>query len=639
MKALEDLDPKHYIIIKGAKVNNLKNLSVAIPRNKLVVITGVSGSGKSSLAFDTLFAEGQRMYVESLSSYARQFLGRMEKPEVDYIKGVSPAIAVEQKVNTQNPRSTVGTTTEIYDYMKLLFARVGKTYSPISGEVVSKDTVTDVVNWIERHEDGTRFMILCPLHVHEERTIKEELNILLQKGFTRVAVNDEVLFIEEMLDEAKGIVLQEDAVYQLMIDRNSVKQGDEDNQFRIADSVQTALFEGQGNCEIKLFPKGAEPISQTFSDKFELDGIRFEEPSVNLFSFNNPYGACRRCEGFGSVLGIDPELVIPNKTLSIYEGAIAPWNGDTMKQKWLMPLILNAPEFDFPIHRPFFELTPAQQELLWTGNKYFKGLDYFFNFLETKKHKIQFRVMMARYRGRTVCPDCKGSRLRKDAGYVKIAGKSIIDLVLMPLKELSVFFDELVLSEHDEQIAHRLLLEIRNRLSYMQKVGLGYLTLNRLTSTLSGGEYQRIKLATSLGSALVGSMYILDEPSIGLHPRDTENLIQVLLELRDLGNTVVVVEHEEEVMRAADQVIDIGPDAGAWGGELIFQGTIAEMNQDDTSHTVRYLTGKEQVEIPAQRRAWDSFVEIKGAKQHNLKNVDVKFPLEAITCITGVSGS
>lgn len=639
MKALEDLDPKQYIIIKGAKVNNLKDLSVAIPRNKLVVVTGVSGSGKSSLAFDTLFAEGQRMYVESLSSYARQFLGRMEKPEVEYIRGVSPAIAVEQKVNTQNPRSTVGTSTEIYDYMKLLFARIGKTISPVSGEEVKKDTITDVVDWIEGHDEGTRFMILCPLHIHEDRTVVEELGVLLQKGFTRIAVDQDVHFIEDLLGENNTVTLDDSVNIQMMIDRNAVKKDDEDNQFRIADSVQTAFFEGQGICQVNIYPRGGEPSNRVFSDKFELDGILFEEPSVNLFSFNNPYGACRRCEGFGSVLGIDRELVIPDKTRSVYDGAIAPWNGDTMKKQWLMPLVLNAPEFDFPIHRPFFELSPEQQELVWTGNKYFKGLNRFFDHLESKKHKIQFRVMMARYRGRTACPDCKGSRLRKDAGYVKIAGKSIIDLVLMPLKDLAVFFDELELSKHDAGVAHRLLLEIRNRLRYMQKVGLGYLTLNRLTSTLSGGEYQRIKLATSLGSALVGSMYILDEPSIGLHPRDTENLIQVLLELRDLGNTVVVVEHEEEVMRAADQVIDIGPNAGAWGGELIFQGTLEDMNPEDDSHTVRYLTGKEQVEVPKHRRKWDKFVEIQGARQNNLKNVDVRFPLGAITCITGVSGS
>lgn len=636
--SLEDLDPKQYIIIKGAKVNNLKDLSVAIPRNKLIVITGVSGSGKSSLAFDTLFAEGQRMYVESLSSYARQFLGRMEKPEVEYIKGVSPAIAVEQKVNTQNPRSTVGTSTEIYDYMKLLFARVGKTISPVSGELVTKDSVTDVVDWIEEHEDGTRFMILCPLHINGVRSVKEELGILLQKGFTRVAVDGEVLFIEELIaDDAEE--LKKTAEYQIMIDRNAVKQGDEDNQYRIADSVQTAFFEGHGICQIQLYPKESDQINQSFSDKFELDGILFEEPSVNLFSFNNPYGACRKCEGFGSVLGIDPDLVIPNKNLSVYEGAIAPWNGESMKERFLMPLVMSAPDFDFPIHRPYFELTKKQQELLWTGNRQFKGLNAFFDHLESKKHKIQFRVMLARYRGRTACPDCKGSRLRKDAGYVKVADESIIDLVLTPIKDLAVFFDNLQLDKHDEKIAHRLLLEIKNRLLYMQKVGLGYLTLNRLTGTLSGGEYQRIKLATSLGSALVGSMYILDEPSIGLHPRDTENLIQVLKELRDLGNTVVVVEHEEEVMRAADQLIDIGPDAGAWGGELIYQGLLEEMNHDTDSHTARYLTGKEQVEVPEKRREWAGVVELIGAKQHNLKNLNVKFPLGTVTVVTGVSGS
>jgi excinuclease ABC subunit A len=641
---IDELDPKEFIVIKGAKVNNLKNLSVAIPRNKMVVVTGVSGSGKSSLAFDTLFAEGQRMYVESLSSYARQFLGRMEKPEVEYIKGVSPAIAVEQKVTTKNPRSTVGTTTEIYDYLKLLFARIGKTYSPVSGELVTKDTVTSVVDWIESHAEDTRFIILCPLNRTEGRPIKKELELELQKGFTRISVNGEVLFIEEILDLEKQIEISESAEISIMIDRNSVKQGDEDNQFRIADSVQVAFFEGLGTAEIQVYEAGKEPEMQTFSDKFELDGIVFEEPSTNLFSFNNPYGACRTCEGFGNVLGIDVDLVIPNKSLSVYEDAIAPWKGDSMKRSWLEPFIMMAADFDFPIHKPYEELTEKQQELLWTGNKYFKGLNAFFSHLESKRHKIQFRVMLSRYRGRTTCPDCKGTKLRKDSSYVRIGGdletgKSIIDLVLLPIDELAVFFKQLKLSDNDTQISKRILIEINSRLEFMQKVGLDYLTLNRVTSTLSGGEFQRIKLATSLGSALVGSMYILDEPSIGLHPRDTENLITVLEELRDLGNTVVIVEHEEEVMRAADQIIDIGPDAGTWGGELIFQGRLDEMTIETDSHTARYLTGREEISLPKQRRKWKDFIHVEGARENNLKNISVKFPLEAMTAVTGVSGS
>ena len=629
--SIDQLDPKQYIIVKGAKVNNLKNLSVAIPRNKLVVITGLSGSGKSSLAFDTLFAEGQRMYVESLSSYARQFLGRMEKPEVDYIKGVSPAIAIEQKVNTRNPRSTVGTTTEIYDYLKLLFARIGVTYSPVSGQVVSKDSVSDVVDFINSHEAGTKVMISCPLVKLHRRSMEKELDILLSKGYTRVLKNGEVSFIEELLNEK--VTFEEKQDIEILIDRAVVQPEDEDTIYRLGDSVQTAYFEGMGDCFV--YVNGSE--KKSFSDRFEADGIKFEEPTVNFFSFNNPYGACKTCEGFGKVLGIDPDLVIPDKSRSVYEGAIAPWRSETMR-KWLTPLLKDGIQFDFPIHRPYEELTAEEQELLWKGNKYFKGLNHFFNYLESKTHKIQYRVLLSRYRGRTVCPDCRGTRLRKDASYVKINDTSITDLVLMPISKAVTFFDNLALSEYGEKVADRLLKEIKNRLGYLQEVGLGYLTLNRMTSTLSGGEFQRIKLATSLGSALVGSMYILDEPSIGLHPRDTKRLVNVLKTLRDLGNTVIVVEHEEEVMTAADQVIDIGPDAGVHGGELVFQGRIEDMDNSH-SHTADFLLGREEVTWSGIRRKWKDSIKISGAKENNLKNIEVQIPLGVLTAVTGVSGS
>jgi excinuclease ABC subunit A len=640
---LDQLDPREYIIIKRARVNNLKNLSVAIPRNKLVVITGLSGSGKSSLAFDTLFAEGQRMYVESLSSYARQFLGRMEKPEVDYIRGVSPAIAIEQKVNTRNPRSTVGTTTEIYDYLKLLFARIGKTYSPVSGKEVRRDTVTTVINYIHTQKEGTRIMIACPLHVMKGRKLTDELNLLLGKGFTRILVNGEVKFIEEYLatpgkEEGKRKTATKSSqarehTFEILIDRASANANDEDLTFRLSDSVQTAFFEGHGDCLIY-----AEEKKTQFSDRFELDGIVFQEPSVNLFSFNNPYGACQTCEGFGKVLGIDEDLVIPDKSLSIYEGAIAPWRGEVMSE-WAKPLIKNGIKFDFPIHRPYSDLTQKQRDVLWAGNEYFDGINDFFKHLESKLHKIQYRVMLSRYRGRTVCPDCRGTRLRKDAGYVKIANTSITDLVLMPMEEAVTFFDGLALPPYEQKLSERILTEIRTRLHYMTKVGLGYLTLNRLTNSLSGGEFQRIKLATSLGSALVGSMYILDEPSIGLHPKDTERMVEVLLSLRDLGNTVIVVEHEEEIMRAADQIIDIGPEAGSHGGELVFQGTIRDIHTQEGSHTISYLNGNDKIEIPGLRRKWKDAVKIVGARENNLKNVTVKIPLGVLTVVTGVSGS
>lgn len=649
----DELDPRQYILIKGARVNNLKNIDVAIPRNKLVVITGLSGSGKSSLAFDTLFAEGQRMYVESLSSYARQFLGRMEKPEVEYIKGISPAIAIEQKVNTRNPRSTVGTSTEIYDYLKLLFARIGHTYSPVSGEIVRKDSVTDVVNYMLAHDEGTRVMILAPLLIRDGRSQIEELTILLSKGYNRIVLNEEVVSIEDILENPGQFPQAGNQVF-ILIDRASIRHNDEDTQYRLSDSVQTAFFEGEGSCTVHIV--GSE--KRVFSDKFELDGITFEEPTVNLFSFNNPYGACKRCEGFGKILGIDPDLVIPDKNLSVYDGAIAPWRTEKMGE-WLVPLVRNGVKFDFPIHRPYKDLTPAQKELLWTGNQYFQGINDFISELESQTHKIQYRVMLSRFRGRTTCPDCRGSRLRKDASYVKIGGKSITDLVLMPIQDVSGFFKQLGLGDHDRQIARRVLTEIESRLDYMNRVGLGYLTLNRLTSTLSGGEFQRIKLATSLGSALVGSMYILDEPSIGLHPRDTQRLVGVLESLRDLGNTVIVVEHEEEVMHAADQIIDIGPEAGTGGGHVVFQGRQSDIvalkgnghgvnNGQEIidgqavnarSHTLDFLLGNDSIPVPSVRRKSLHFLEIKGARENNLKELDVKIPLNNLTVVTGVSGS
>lgn len=627
--ALDSLDPREYIIIKGARVNNLKNLSVAIPRNKLVIVTGLSGSGKSSLAFDTLFAEGQRMYVESLSSYARQFLGRMEKPEVDYIRGVSPAIAIEQKVNTRNPRSTVGTSTEIYDYLKLLFARIGTTFSPVSGKEVKHDTTTDVVNYIFSKKLGERYTVSCPFKVPSGRTMEKELKLLLSKGYSRVLVNKELVFIEDLVKEKKAGSKD----IEILIDRGVLKE-DEDARFRVSDSVQTAFFEGHGECSVTFEGKK----SKKFSDKFELDGIQFEIPSVNFFSFNNPYGACRTCEGFGKVLGIDEDLVIPDKSLSVYEGAIAPWRSQKMK-RWLTPLIKKANEFDFPIHRPVSDLTKKEIGLLFKGNKHFKGIDAFFDFVKSKSHKIQYRVLLSRYRGRTTCPDCRGTRLRKDASFVKINEKSITDLVLMPLEELGKFFETIRLSKFEEKVAGRVIKEIRSRLEYLQKVGLGYLTLNRLTNTLSGGEFQRIKLATSLGSALVGSMYILDEPSIGLHPRDTARLIEVLKTLRDLGNSVIVVEHEEDIMRAADQIIDIGPDAGRLGGELVFQGSLEEANGHSQTHTLRYLKGIDSIPLPRNRRKWSKSILIKGARENNLKNISVEIPLGVFTTITGVSGS
>lgn len=627
-------DPHQHIIIKGARVHNLKNVDVAIPKNKLVVITGMSGSGKSSLAFDTLYAEGQRRYVESLSAYARQFMGRMNKPDVDYIKGIAPAIAIEQKVITSNPRSTVGTSTEIYDYLKLLYSRIGITYSPVSGAAVKKDTVSSVVDFMVGLGEDSVATIFCPLHPHNNRTLKEELAVLLQKGFLRVYFKEQVRKIEELLadKEIKDDTLADSSTIRILIDRIVVNE-EEETLSRIADSVQTAFFEGKGDCFVEH-----EGKQTFFCDRFELDGVKFEEPTPNFFSFNNPYGACKRCEGYGNVIGIDEDLVIPDKSKSIYDNAIAPWRGEKMGE-WLKKFIKHADKFDFPIHRSYHELTEAQQRLLWTGNQYFAGLDQFFKELEEQTYKIQYRVMLSRYRGKTVCPDCKGTRLRKDASYVKIKDKSILDMVLMPLNTILPFFEALELTPTEAKIAKRLLAEITNRVLYLNNVGLGYLTLNRLSNTLSGGESQRINLATSLGSSLVGSVYVLDEPSIGLHPRDTHKLIEVLQSLRNVGNTVLVVEHEEEMMRAADHIIDIGPEAGTHGGNLVFTGSYNEIIKDKESLTGKYLSGKEEIPVPAKRRNWRDHVLIKGARENNLKNIDVKFPLGVFTCVTGVSGS
>ncbi len=633
MSVKEVFDPKSHIIIKGARVHNLKNIDVAIPKNKLVVITGMSGSGKSSLAFDTLYAEGQRRYVESLSSYARQFLGRMNKPEVDYIRGIAPAIAIEQKVITSNPRSTVGTSTEIYDYLKLLYARVGKTYSPVSGKEVRKDTVTDVVNFTESLSHDTVVTIITPLHPHNERTLKEELAVLLQKGFTRVDYNGSLQKIEALIEDDKiANAVPEPGTIRIVVDRVRV-DGEEETRNRLGDSVQTAFFEGRGDCYVQY--DGEERF---FCDRFELDGMSFEEPSPNFFSFNNPYGACPRCEGYGRIIGIDPDLVIPDKSKSVYEGAIAPWRGEKMGE-WLQRFLRNAIKFDFPVHRAYADLSAEQKELLWTGNKFFRGLNEFFRELEEQTYKIQYRVMLSRYRGKTNCPDCKGTRLRKDTSYVKVGGKSITDVVLLPLDKALDFFTDLSLSENERQIASRLLLELTNRCRFLCEVGLGYLTLNRLSNTLSGGESQRINLATSLGSSLVGSIYVLDEPSIGLHPRDTQRLIGVLQSLKKVGNTVLVVEHEEEMMQAADHLIDIGPEAGVQGGRLVYSGNYSSILEDKNSLTGKYLSGREQIVVPRKRRPWHHSVSVIGARENNLKGIDVTFPLGVFTAVSGVSGS
>jgi len=626
-------DPENSILIKGARVHNLKNISLAIPRNQFVVITGLSGSGKSSLAFDTLYAEGQRRYVESLSSYARQFLGRMSKPEVEYIKGISPAIAIEQKVNTRNPRSTVGTSTEIYEYIKLLFARIGKTYSPVSGNLVGRDSVTDVCNYLLSLDEDTKATIFCKLLLKHNRSLQTQLTILIQQGFSRVMKNGEVFRIDELLK----LPTDETAEYHLVVDRVTIQQDDEDLLSRLGDSVQTAFYEGDDECICETESKNKKE-RRIFSNKFEADGISFEEPSVNLFTFNNPYGACKVCEGFGSIIGIDEDLVIPNKSLSIYEDAIACWRGEKLSE-WRDELIKNAYKFGFPVHKPWYELTQEQRKLVWTGNKYFGGLNAFFKFVEEQTYKIQYRVMLSRYRGKTICPECDGTRLRKDANYVKVNDLSISELVLKPVSENLKFFRELKLSEYDQAVAKRLLVEITNRLQFLSDVGLGYLTLNRLSSSLSGGESQRINLATSLGSSLVGSMYILDEPSIGLHPRDTQRLIGILDQLKQLGNTVIVVEHDEEIMRAADHLIDIGPQAGENGGEIMFEGNFKALMKEEESLTARYLTNKMRIEIPRQRRKWRDAIELGGVRENNLKGINVKFPLNVLVAVTGVSGS
>ncbi len=622
------------IQIKGARVHNLKGVDLELPRNKFIVITGVSGSGKSSLAFDTLYAEGQRRYVESLSSYARQFLGRIDKPDVDFIKGIPPAIAIEQKVNTRNPRSTVGTSTEIYDYLKLLFARVGKTLSPVSGNEVKRHYVSDVVNHITQYDDKTKLVILSDIIVPEDRSCKAHLEVLLKQGFVRVEHEDQFLKIEDLIKDDNTEL--DCSQYSLVIDRASASK-EEDNLSRLADSIETAFFEGKGECLVKIYTKEAVETHR-FSNKFELDGIQFEEPTEHMFTFNNPVGACSKCEGFGSVIGIDEDLVIPNKTLSVFEDAVACWKGEKMGE-YKKQLISSAHQFNFPVHRPYYELTDEERDLLWKGNEYFYGIDTFFKHVEEQQYKIQYRVMLSRYRGKTVCPDCRGTRLKKEASWVKVGGKSISDLVLMPITELMPFFDDLKLDEHDEQVAKRILREITTRLRFLYEVGLGYLTLNRLSSTLSGGESQRINLATSLGSTLVGSLYILDEPSIGLHSRDTDLLIKVLKQLQALGNTVVVVEHDEDIMRAADEIVDIGPGAGRLGGEIVFKGKLEKKAKAKDSLTYQYLFGNEKIDVPGSRRNWNNYIEVLGARENNLKAISVKVPLNVMNVITGVSGS
>ena len=618
---------KKNIVIQGAKLHNLKNISVIIPRNKLVVITGLSGSGKSSLAFDTLYAEGQRRYVESLSSYARQFLGRLNKPKVDAIKGISPAIAIEQKVNSTNPRSTVGTTTEIYDYLKLLYTRIGKTISPISGKEVKKDTVTDVINFLKEFKEGEKLLLLAPIILEKGRSIENKLLALLQQGYSRIKLGDRIV----RLDDLKGEKLTKE-IY-LVVDRIITKNND-DFLNRLADAVEIAFFEGKGELQIENI---SNPSITIFNNRFEADGISFLSPNIHLFSFNNPYGACKTCEGYGDVIGIDNDLVIPNTALSVFENAIFPWRGESMS--WYRDQLVNAAyKFDFPIHKAWFELSEDQKLLVWEGNEHFRGLNDFFEELTSKSYKIQNRVMLSRYRGKTICNTCKGKRLRKEASYVKINGTSLQELVELPLEKVTDFFKNLELNKYDKEIAKRLLIEINNRLEFLNNVGLNYLTLNRKSNTLSGGESQRINLATSLGSSLVGSMYILDEPSIGLHPKDTERLIEVLKSLRDLGNTVIVVEHDEDIMKAADEIIDIGPEAGSFGGEVVATGNYKNLLKSN-SLTAQYLNGTLSIKIPAQRRTPKNSIQLFGARQHNLKNIDVQFPLGCFTAITGVSGS
>ena len=624
------MSESNYITIKGAKVNNLKNIDVDIPRDKLVVITGLSGSGKSSLAFDTLYAEGQRRYVESLSSYARQFLGRMGKPECDFIKGIPPAIAIEQKVISRNPRSTVGTSTEIYEYLRLLFARIGKTYSPVSGKLVKKDSPEDIVNCMLAHPKGMRYTVLTPILPREGRSFSEQIEMGMKQGFTRLEVNGEMTRIEDYAYNEK------DTVY-LLVDRMSCDDS-KDAMSRLTDSAETAMYEGDGACLLRFYlPDGTTEL-HSFSTKFEADGIKFEEPTDQMFSFNSPIGACPTCEGFGKIIGIDEHLVIPNRALSVYDGAVLCWRGEKMGE-WLNEFLREAPAHDFPIFAPYYELTQEQKDYLWHGPREKACIDSFFKMLEENQYKIQYRVMLARYRGKTQCPTCHGSRLKKEANYVRVGGRNISELVEMPVYELKEFFRTLHLDEHDQTIAKRLLNEITSRLNFLDDVGLGYLTLNRLSNTLSGGESQRINLATSLGSSLVGSLYILDEPSIGLHSRDTARLIKVLRQLQQLGNTVVVVEHDEEIIRAADYIIDIGPKAGRLGGEIVYQGDMKDLQPGSNSYTVKYLLGEEIIECPKTHRSWNNYVEIKGARENNLKGIDVRFPLNVMTVVTGVSGS
>ena len=638
---LSFMPEQDYILIKGARVNNLKNIDVKIPRNKLVVITGLSGSGKSSLAFDTLYAEGQRRYVESLSSYARQFLGRMSKPECDYIKGIPPAIAIEQKVNSRNPRSTVGTSTEIYEYLRLLFARVGHTFSPVSGREVKKHTPEDIVNCMLEHPDGTRYTVLSPILLREGRTLAQQLDIYQKEGFTRLEVNGQMTRIEEYVPQ------EGDTVF-LLIDRATASH-DKDAMSRLTDSAETAMYEGDGACLLRFYQADGSTSLYRFSTKFEADGITFEEPTDQMFSFNSPIGACPVCEGFGRVVGIDEHLVVPNRALSVYDGAVVCWRGEKMGQ-WRDMVIRGAEKAGLPIFTPYYELTDEQRRMLWEGTPYFEGINAFFKMLQENQYKIQYRVMLARYRGKTSCPACHGTRLKPQASYVHVGGRNISQLVDLPITELKTFFDQLKLNEHDTQVATRIVAEIKSRIRFLIDVGLGYLTLNRLSNSLSGGESQRINLATSLGSSLVGSLYILDEPSIGLHSRDTDKLIRVLRQLQSLGNTVVVVEHDEEIIRAADYIIDIGPKAGRLGGEVVYQGDMKDIltaNKDKEdkltattqSYTVRYLQGEETIPIPAQRRPWNNYIEIKGARENNLKGVDVRFPLNVMTVVTGVSGS
>ncbi|MGL5785586.1 MAG: excinuclease ABC subunit UvrA [Bacteroidales bacterium] len=628
------MNQDNYIYIKGARVNNLKNIDVQIPRDQFVVITGLSGSGKSSLAFETLYAEGQRRYVESLSSYARQFLGRMSKPECDYIKGIPPAIAIEQKVNTRNPRSTVGTSTEIYDYLRMLFARIGKTYSPVSGNIVKKHSVEDVLAVMAEYPEGTRLALYAPFIVSEGRTVKEQLDIYLKQGFNRIEIEDQITLIEDILrDETIEL---EDKRLLLLIDRLTCSTN-KDALSRLTDSTETAFFEGHGYCIVRIYAETGI-VEQTFSKKFEEDGITFQEPNDLMFSFNSPVGACPTCEGFGKVVGIDEDLVIPNKGLSLYEDAVVCWKGEKMGE-WKKYFISKAHLFGFPIHKPYNQLSEEQKSVLWNGNSQAEGIWDFFRMLEENQYKIQYRVMLARYRGKTTCPACHGARLKPEALYVRIGGHTIADLVRLPIGDLKNFFEELELDEHEQIISKRLITELRNRLNFLVDVGLSYLSLDRLSATLSGGESQRINLATSLGSSLVGSLYILDEPSIGLHSRDTDLLIKVLRQLQSLGNTVIVVEHDEEIIRAADYIIDIGPDAGRLGGEVVYQGNLDSLEKSDRGYTVKYLTGEEEIQVPKSRRKWNNYIEVIGASHHNLKNINVKFPLNVLTVVTGVSGS